>query len=216
MKPSTPRRGRRATPDDDPRGREVAFVLSCVDQPRPGERVQAGAILSGKGWAISESPIASIAVHLGEAFLCYANYGQPRPEIGRDFGHYPQAHHAGFIFSVRLGDALEQERSTDLQFRLRARSSMMRPAGLGRSVSYLRNAASMAPVGCCCAAGRSAGRGSIRWRCFSTTPDCTPLNWAWRGRRSRSVILPIRVRHCPDFVWCRRWIGLLRRATVCG
>jgi ADP-heptose:LPS heptosyltransferase/GT2 family glycosyltransferase len=119
MKPSTPRRGRRATPDDDPRGREVAFVLSCVDQPRPGERVQAGAILSGKGWAISESPIASIAVHLGEAFLCYANYGQPRPEIGRDFGHYPQAHHAGFIFSVRLGDALEQERSTDLQFRFR-------------------------------------------------------------------------------------------------
>ena len=97
-----------------------SFVLSCVDQPRPLERLQAGASLSGKGWAISQSPIASIAVHLGEHFLCYASYGQPRPEIGRDFSHYPQSHHAGFVFSVAIDPAMTHAAGpADLQFRFR-------------------------------------------------------------------------------------------------
>lgn len=97
-----------------------AFVLSCVDAPRAGETLQPGALLAGKGWAISEAGIESIALYLGDSFLCYATYGQPRPEIGRDFGHYPQAHHSGFVFSVRLGADIERQRGADLEFRFRA------------------------------------------------------------------------------------------------
>ena len=94
-----------------------AFVLSCVDVPRAGTTPQAGSTLAGKGWAIGEADIASIGVYLGETFLCHASYGQPRPEIGRDYGHYKQAHHSGFVFSARLPAQLEPHRGADLLFR---------------------------------------------------------------------------------------------------
>jgi ADP-heptose:LPS heptosyltransferase/GT2 family glycosyltransferase len=63
--------------------------------------------------------MASIEVHLGALFLCYAQYGQPRPDIGRDYPDYPQSHHAGFIFTATLGPEVAAVHGADLEFHFR-------------------------------------------------------------------------------------------------
>ena len=78
------------------------FVLVTIDQPRPGEVFNAGAVINGSGWAIAPADVIEVAVLLDEAVLAQARYGLPRPDIARRFPHYRHVEHCGFAFTVEL------------------------------------------------------------------------------------------------------------------
>ena len=80
-----------------------SFVLIQVDTPRPDERLLPGMHLRGSGWVIAEREVTEVAISLGERFLGYATYGEPRPEVAERFPHYPQSDACGFSFNLALG-----------------------------------------------------------------------------------------------------------------
>ena len=64
--------------------------------------VNRGGMLRVRGWAASQAPLESVAVHLGGEDLGRAETGLPRPDIARDFPHYPNAALSGFALVHRL------------------------------------------------------------------------------------------------------------------
>ncbi len=80
----------------------AGFVLITIEQPKPGERLLPGALVTGSGWAIAPSDIAEVAVHLDGKLLTHARYGLPRPDVARSFPHYRHVDHCGFSFSAEV------------------------------------------------------------------------------------------------------------------
>ena len=83
------------------------FILLHLDQPRPGDRLRPGSVLTGNGWVVSDSEITAISLFLDGQFLCHVMYGLPSPDIAARYPHYPHADHAGFSFSTRLADEFD-------------------------------------------------------------------------------------------------------------
>jgi ADP-heptose:LPS heptosyltransferase/GT2 family glycosyltransferase len=77
--------------------------LVHIDSPLPTARLAPGIPLIGTGWVIAETEVREIAIYLNDRFLCYATYGDPRPEVAERFPHFVQADACGFSFNVRLG-----------------------------------------------------------------------------------------------------------------
>ncbi len=78
------------------------FVLVHLEQPKSGDRILAGALVSGSGWAIAPADVTEVAVHLDQTLLTHARYGLPRPDVARSFPHYRQVDHCGFAFTAEI------------------------------------------------------------------------------------------------------------------
>ncbi|MEJ0045488.1 MAG: hypothetical protein WDN04_04630 [Rhodospirillales bacterium] len=96
--PAEPARTSEVAPSDA----EEGFLLISVDQPKPGERLHPGALISGNGWAIAGTDIVEVAVWLDDSQLTLARYGLPRPDVARNFPHYRHVDHCGFAFSAQV------------------------------------------------------------------------------------------------------------------
>ncbi|MBV9735716.1 MAG: glycosyltransferase [Acidisphaera sp.] len=83
------------------------FILMEVEEPNAADAPR-GPVLGGRGWVIADEEIAEITVHLDDAFLCYATYGLPRPDIAARFPHYPHADHSGFSFTARFTEEVAE------------------------------------------------------------------------------------------------------------
>jgi len=96
-----------ATPAPEPKPQGVAaapadFVLITIEQPRPGMALRAGALISGKGWAVAPADIAEVTVHLDDTPLTRAHHGLPRPDVARNFPHFRHVGQSGFAFNAQL------------------------------------------------------------------------------------------------------------------
>jgi ADP-heptose:LPS heptosyltransferase/GT2 family glycosyltransferase len=78
------------------------FMLITIEQPKAGDKLHPGALLSGSGWAIAPADITSVGVWLDDSELAQAQYGLPRPDVARNFPHYRHVDHCGFVFSVPI------------------------------------------------------------------------------------------------------------------
>jgi ADP-heptose:LPS heptosyltransferase/GT2 family glycosyltransferase len=78
------------------------FVLIHADQPKAGERLAPGAILTGSGWCIAPTDIVHVGIQLNEQLLCHARHGLPRPDVARNFPHYRHVESCGFAFTTTL------------------------------------------------------------------------------------------------------------------
>ena len=85
-----------AQPADD------GFLLITIDAPKPGDKLNPGALFSGSGWAIAPADISEVAIYLDDTLLTQARYGLPRPDVARNFPHYRHVDHCGFAFSSQL------------------------------------------------------------------------------------------------------------------
>jgi ADP-heptose:LPS heptosyltransferase len=96
-----------AVPAPEPRPPGVAAapaecVLITLEQPRPGTAIRAGALISGKGWAVAPADIVEVAVHLDDAPLTQAHHGLPRPDVARNFPHFRHSEQSGFAFNAQV------------------------------------------------------------------------------------------------------------------
>ncbi len=81
---------------------EPGFAIIHIDQPKPNQKLRPGATLQGGGWAIAPDEIATIEVRLGDRRLAHAKHGLPRPDVARNFPHYPNVDSAGFAFAASI------------------------------------------------------------------------------------------------------------------
>jgi len=93
---------------------ESGFLLINIDQPKPGERLHPGALISGNGWAIAGTDIVEVGVWLDEIQLTLARYGLPRPDVARNFPHYRHVDHCGFAFSAQVPQDFSLNRQSQL------------------------------------------------------------------------------------------------------
>ncbi len=100
--PTAPVRAAESGPQVEAAG--AGFVLVTIEAPKAGERVQAGSLVQGQGWAIAPADIAEAAVHLDGKLLTHARYGLPRPDVARSFPHYRHVDHCGFSFRAEIPD----------------------------------------------------------------------------------------------------------------
>jgi ADP-heptose:LPS heptosyltransferase/GT2 family glycosyltransferase len=101
---------------------ESGFLLITVDQPKPGERLHPGALISGNGWAIAGTDIVEVGVWLDETLLTLARYGLPRPDVARNFPHYRHVDHCGFAFSAQVAQDAPLTRQSQLVVAVRTAS----------------------------------------------------------------------------------------------
>jgi O-antigen biosynthesis protein len=90
------------------------FLLVTIDQPKPGERLHPGALITGNGWAIAGVDIVEVAVWLDDVLLTQARYGLPRPDVARNFPHYRHVDHCGFSFSAQVPQDIVLTRQSQL------------------------------------------------------------------------------------------------------
>jgi ADP-heptose:LPS heptosyltransferase/GT2 family glycosyltransferase len=88
------------------RDADQGFVLIQIDQPKPGEKLAPGAILTGSGWAIAPTDIVQVSIHLNDVLLTHARHGLPRPDVARNFPHYRHVESSGFAFTTAIPDDL--------------------------------------------------------------------------------------------------------------
>jgi ADP-heptose:LPS heptosyltransferase len=88
---------------------DQGFVLIHADQPKAGEKLAPGAILTGSGWCIAPTDIVQVSIHLNELLLCHARHGLPRPDVARNFPHYRHVESCGFAFTTTLPADLPYE-----------------------------------------------------------------------------------------------------------
>ncbi len=102
--PHAPGRGapEPAKPGAAAQAADDGFVLVHLEQPKAGERLQPGGLVSGSGWAIAPADVAHVAVHLDDTLLTHARYGLPRPDVARNFPHYRHVDHCGFAFTAEV------------------------------------------------------------------------------------------------------------------
>jgi hypothetical protein len=81
---------------------DEGFVLINLEQPKPGEKLHPGVLVSGSGWTIAPGEIAEIAILLDDHLLTHARYGLPRPDVARVFPHYRHVDHCGFAFTAEI------------------------------------------------------------------------------------------------------------------
>jgi ADP-heptose:LPS heptosyltransferase/GT2 family glycosyltransferase len=81
---------------------DEGFVLINIDQPKPGEKLHPGALISGAGWAIAPADIIEVGIYLDDTLLAHGRYGLPRPDVARNFPHYRHVDHCGFAFSAQV------------------------------------------------------------------------------------------------------------------
>ena len=97
-----PRAGAPQEPGVAARAADDGFVLVHLEQPRAGERIDPGAMVTGAGWAIAPADVTEVAVHLDDVLLTHARYGLPRPDVARSFPHYRHVDHCGFTFTAAI------------------------------------------------------------------------------------------------------------------
>lgn len=95
------------------------FVLIQIDQPKPGDRVQPGAVLSGAGWAIAPADIEAVEIYLDGALLAHAKHGLPRPDVARNFPHYRHVESCGFAFSATVPPGQDISEASELAVAVR-------------------------------------------------------------------------------------------------
>jgi ADP-heptose:LPS heptosyltransferase/GT2 family glycosyltransferase len=78
------------------------FMLITIEQPKPGDKLHPGALVSGSGWAIAPADITDVDVYFDDVLVGHARYGLPRPDVARNFPHYRHVDHCGFVFSVQI------------------------------------------------------------------------------------------------------------------
>jgi ADP-heptose:LPS heptosyltransferase/GT2 family glycosyltransferase len=98
---------------------DEGFVLINLEQPKPGEKLQPGALVSGSGWTIAPAEIAEIAILLDDHLLTHARYGLPRPDVARVFPHYRHVDHCGFAFTAEIPAAAAITPASQLIVRVR-------------------------------------------------------------------------------------------------
>jgi ADP-heptose:LPS heptosyltransferase/GT2 family glycosyltransferase len=81
---------------------DEGFVLVNLEQPKPNDKLQAGALVTGSGWIIAPADITEVAVLLDQHLLTHARYGLPRPDVARSFPHYRHVDHCGFAFTAEI------------------------------------------------------------------------------------------------------------------
>lgn len=109
---------------------EGGFLLITIDQPKPGERLHPGALVSGNGWAIAGADIVEVGVWLDETQLTLARYGLPRPDVARNFPHYRHVDHCGFAFSAQVPQDLLLTRQSQLVVAVRTAAGQIARKGV--------------------------------------------------------------------------------------
>ena len=114
--PHSPGRGGTApaAPDVAVQAADDGFVLVHLEQPKAGERLHPGGLVSGNGWAIAPADVAEVAVHLDDTLLSHARYGLPRPDVARSFPHYRHVDHCGFAFTAEIPAGLRLTATSQL------------------------------------------------------------------------------------------------------
>jgi ADP-heptose:LPS heptosyltransferase/GT2 family glycosyltransferase len=101
------------------RDADEGFVLITIDQPKPGDKLHPGALISGSGWAIAPADITEVGVYLDETLLTHARYGLPRPDVARNFPHYRHVDHCGFAFSAQVPTDAAMTRNSQIMVTIR-------------------------------------------------------------------------------------------------
>ena len=83
-------------------GQGASAVMLELEQPTPGTVIHADESLLGFGWALAETPIASILVDLDGQPLCAAVTGLARTDVAELHADHPGSSRAGFTFITRL------------------------------------------------------------------------------------------------------------------
>ncbi len=118
--PAAPARGAAPVPDGvTPQPAADGFVLIHIESPKPGERLTAGGVIQGNGWAIAPADVAEVAIELDGRLLTHARYGLPRPDVARSFPHYRHVDHCGFSFSAEVPADTQAEGAAQLSVRVR-------------------------------------------------------------------------------------------------
>jgi GT2 family glycosyltransferase/ADP-heptose:LPS heptosyltransferase len=71
-----------------------------MEAPEAESTVQAGSMILGRGWVVSDAEIACVRLYLDGRFRGYAAYGAPRPDILERFPTYGQAGQSGITFAL--------------------------------------------------------------------------------------------------------------------
>ncbi len=79
-------------------------TIMHVEAPEAEATVQAGAMILGRGWVVSDADIACIRLYLDGRFRGYAAYGAPRPDVLARFPTYGQAAQSGITFALSATD----------------------------------------------------------------------------------------------------------------
>jgi ADP-heptose:LPS heptosyltransferase/GT2 family glycosyltransferase len=108
-----------ADPDIAAAAADEGFVMINLEQPKPGEKLHPGALVSGSGWTIAPAEIAEIAILLDDHLLTHARYGLPRPDVARVFPHYRHVDHCGFAFTAEIPAAAAVTPASQLIVRVR-------------------------------------------------------------------------------------------------
>jgi GT2 family glycosyltransferase/ADP-heptose:LPS heptosyltransferase len=91
-----------ALPPDPAHAAAPATEVTIMHIEAPGAEatVQAGAMILGRGWVVSDAEIACVRLYLDGRFRGYAAYGAPRPDIFERFPTYGQAAQSGINFAI--------------------------------------------------------------------------------------------------------------------
>lgn len=109
---------------------EPDFMLITIDQPKPGEKLHPGALVSGSGWAIAGADIVEIGIWLDDTLLDQARYGLPRPDVARNFPHYRHVDHCGFAFSAQVPEDAKLTRQSQLVVAVRTAGGLITRKGV--------------------------------------------------------------------------------------
>lgn len=72
------------------------IVISHLDTPNISEPLKGMECF--EGWAVSNSGIENIEVSVDDKFVCYAEYGLPRPDVASNYAYIKNSYHSGFRF----------------------------------------------------------------------------------------------------------------------
>lgn len=90
-----------------------------IELEAPIVRAEAtGTWLSGRGWALANSPVEAVTVFVGQDRLCQAVIGGPSPEAARAHPDHPEHGRAGFFYAACI--TAPAPPSLELRFRVEA------------------------------------------------------------------------------------------------